>query len=264
MIQIMKKILINGLWLLVTITIAQANSYFYHEQQQGWHWYDNPVKEKTIEQQSQRSEPPINSPPYKSIEELNALKQTVENAKAQAVLEPTPKNVKTYIELQNEVQQKASEFARIWQTVLWSNPTLDVSLQKPTNQLARQVYADEHQTDKALAIQQLAQDYGFFYFFRSDCPYCQAFSPILKQFEALYNINIMAISLDGKAVPEYPTAKMDNGAGQKLGVNTVPALFAVSPQNQSVIPITFGLISVDELAERLWQLHQQKDIHYAH
>jgi len=249
-----------SLLLLAMVSTAKADGYFYHEKQQGWHWYNEPLKEED----SVIKEQPMETPTSNPIKELNALKEQVESAKAQAVLNPTPTHVKNYIELQNHIEQKATEFARVWQTVLWSNPALDVSLQKPTNQLARQVYADNHQSDKSLAISQLAQDYGFFYFFRSDCPYCHAFSPLLKQFELTYGIKIMAISLDGKTIPEYPDAKPDNGASQQLGVTTVPALFAISPKNQVVIPITYGLISVDELAERLWQLNQQKDSTHAY
>lgn len=254
------------------VAIAEPN--FYEKKQQGWHWYEIqsvPVEEEEIvpipdkklaENPSDPSfineeegafiiELPMPDDPKA---ELERLQETVETAKAKAILEPTPENVKTYISLQNAIQQQALHFANTWQTVLWSNPELDVSLKKPTNQTARHVYLDQHQEEKAQAVQEWAQTQGLFYFFRSDCPYCQKFSPILKQFELTFGVHVVPISLDGGTLPEYPDAKTDNGAATRLGVTTVPAVYAVDPRTQQITPVSFGLISVDDLAERLWKL----------
>lgn len=268
--------------LLLYNVMAMAVPGFYENQQQGWHWYAaTPVEEEEIEEKSpeRHSENETTNlsenkekeesfiieihAPADPKEELARLQETVETAKAQAVLDPTPENVKTYITLQNAIQQQALQFANTWQTVLWSNPELDVSLKKPTNQTARHVYLDQHQQDKAQAVQEWAKTQGLFYFFRSDCPYCQKFSPILKQFELTFGIQVVPISLDGGTLPEYPNAKPDNGAATRLGVTTVPAIYAVDPRTQNITPVSFGLISVDDLAERLWKLSTMPGAYHA-
>lgn len=258
---------ITVICLLFCCNAAIAESSFYESQRQGWHWYAAPPLEiKEIEPLTDENFnnnddsliadiPALDDPKA----ELARLQETVETAKAQAILEPTPQNVKIYIELQNAIQAQASQFAQTWQTVLWANPELDHSLKNPTNQAARQIFNDQHRVEKVQAIEKWKQTHGLFYFFRSDCPYCQAFAPVLKQFEATYGINIIAISLDGQSLPEYPNARVDNGAAQRLGVSTVPALFAIEPSTQAIIPITYGLISMEDLTERLWQLSLLKE-----
>ncbi len=55
-----------------------------------------------------------------------------------------------------------------------------------------------------------------------------------------------------EVLPEFPEAKLNNGAALKLNVTVVPSLFAVNPTENKVIPIGYGLLSEDDLAERLY------------
>jgi thiol-disulfide isomerase/thioredoxin len=42
-----------------------------------------------------------------------------------------------------------------------------------------------------------------FFIFKGSCPYCHKYSPVLKSFQNKYGITIMAISLDGGALPDF-------------------------------------------------------------
>ena len=76
-------------------------------------------------------------------------------------------------------------------------------------------------------------------------------APLIKDFSGKYNWNVLAVSLDGKALPEFPNAKQDNGIGANLKVTSVPALFAVHPITKAIIPLAQGMISETEIEDRV-------------
>ena len=69
-------------------------------------------------------------------------------------------------------------------------------------------------------------------------------------------IEILPVSLDGGTLPEFPHPKTDTQVASELGVSTVPSLFLVDPQNRNVIPLGSGVMSADELADRIYVLTQ--------
>lgn len=224
-----------------------AQTKFYEDRGQGWHWYEKfiqseqPLDEKNTSQVTAEQ----------ALDELNILQKELEGAKALAVMYPTTQHIEQYITLHNTVLEKASLFSSQWQQVIWQTPELNFTVDKPTDNSARHLYYDLDKTADERSIQSLASEYGLFFFFRESCPYCHAFAPVLKNFENQYGITVMAISLDGGTLPDYPMAVNDNGLAEKLAVETVPALYALHPKTQQVIPLSFGLVSEAELKRRV-------------
>ncbi len=251
----------KGIWIyILTLLIlcmvqsVQAREVFFDEQGTGWYWYEtkpNPIlkekDEETIEVTAQQA-----------LQELNSLQTKLEESKALAIMYPTTEHVKNYIEMHNTVIQKASLFSSTWQEVIWQTPELDFSIQNPTDNSARHVYYDEVKVTNGETVKALSDEYGLFFFFRSDCSYCHAFAPILKNFENKYGITVMAISLDGGTLPDYPNATVDNGMAHQLGINVVPAIVALHPQSKHIIPLSFGFVSEEELLRRMSTLAQSQ------
>jgi conjugal transfer pilus assembly protein TraF len=111
-------------------------------------------------------------------------------------------------------------------------------------------------------IENLSKEYGLFFFFSGDCEYCHQFAPIVKQFSEHYGWEVLAISLDGKKLEEFPNAQPDNGLfeqwqqGEKGQV--IPALYAVNPNTGHVIPIAFGMTSIDQMETRIMAIVGEK------
>ena len=105
---------------------------FWQQHAVGWHWYQDPQE-------------PTPSPavPTNPVQVIEAWQQQVKYSLDQAILNPTPDNVRNYITLQNQIGAQASQFAKTWQAVLLSNPQLDYSIQHPTNNVAKQIYLDQ-------------------------------------------------------------------------------------------------------------------------
>lgn len=244
----MKSILQNSCWLFVClvnllVSIPAKAENYYEQHAIGWHWYDDPKTEESSQ--------PIEQNP---VQQMTAVKQALEHALDQAVLNPTSQNVKNYIVLQNQMSNRASVFSRIWQSVLLQNPSLDYSIQHPTSQVGREVYLDQERLKEDAAIYQLSKHSGLFFFYRSTCPYCVRFAPIVKDFSKRYGIAVVPITTDGIVLPVFPDSRIDQGQAEQFHVTAEPALFTVNPYTHKAIPVSYGLTTEDQLRSRILEI----------
>jgi len=220
----------------------------------GWHFYEDPAPP---EKPASRAAPPPAHPAGQDakapeLKELARLRKEIEDSRAIAVMNPTETNVRRYMEIEAYAEAKASRFADVAQRVAWVTPELNPTLSgRPGNALGMEVYDRGVAQTRAHTVGALARDHVLLFFFRSDCPYCHRFAPILAAFEARYGITVVPISVDGGGLPEYPAPRLDNGIAATLKVTMVPAVFLAQPYAGTITPIGYGLMSEDELLERI-------------
>jgi conjugal transfer pilus assembly protein TraF len=236
------RLILALLILLPGITSAAT---FYDAPERGWYWYDENAKSESEE----TINPPVSLATARA--QLEQLKQDLEDKKALAIMYPTEKNIKEYIQFQHAVTARSETFATEWKKVVIKNPELDFTVENPTNQVARRVFYDEKKVEQKASAKTFADKYGLFFFFKSTCPYCHKFAPILKMFEEEYGVTIIPVSLDGQGLPEYPNPRLNNGIAENLKIDIVPAVIAVDPKTGKVVPVSYGLITMDEMAYRL-------------
>lgn len=199
--------------------------------------------------------------PPPARERLAAIGTQLEELKARAILEPSPENVTAYVRFQREQLDRSSMFADVWQRALWQDPGLDYTLQRPVSTLGKRAWIDERKTDRDRVMANLSQRYGVFYFFASSCGACDIFSPILKAVSDKYGLAVLAVSTDGGPSSTFPGYMVDSGQYEKLGLGTdrqVPALVLFDSVTKQPMPIGYGILSQDEIMDRVFQLTQVK------
>lgn len=236
------------------ISFVKAEPAFFKKRAEGWHWYENFSKkeEKAKKRENQKGAhekhfPPPHTP-TKMIEEQRKALETKLHA---AIIEPTHENITSYLLAQRALMNQSQRFAEAWKRVLFVDPYLDETIAHPTDQNARHIYFDLKNTEREKKIKALSQAYGLFFFFKKECRYCHGFSPIVKAFSHKYGWEVLAISLDGGTLPEFPKAKRDNGISRKLNIQHVPALIALNPETQKILPLAYGMVSQSEIEERI-------------
>ncbi len=229
--------------ILFSFTLHANDTTYYEQHATGWHWYEDPVTE----------EEPDKTPaaPSDPIERMNAVKATIQRALNKAVIEPTHDNVKAYLNLQNQLMAQSGKFSNIWKEILLENPSLDYSLIHPTNNIARQVESDQENLKEEAAIHALGKESGLFFFYRSSCPYCKQFAPIVKRFAERFSIPVIPITTDGISLPEFPNSYINQGQTETFHVTVEPSLFAVNPYTHQVYPVSYGLMSEADLKKRI-------------
>jgi conjugal transfer pilus assembly protein TraF len=240
----------------VAVNAQTTPSRYWSDAWRGWHFYEDPEPEAD---ERPAPAPRVASPAAKlkpsrapEIAEFELLQKSLEETRNIAIMRPTEANVRRYMELEATVVARASTFADVAQRVAWATPELDPTLQgRPVNAKALEVFEQQQISQRSESIAALGRDHVLFFFFRGDCPYCHAFAPTLEAFEARHGIKVVAISVDGGAIPGFPDARRDNGIAITLKVSQVPAVYLAQPFTGKITPIGFGVLSEAQLLERI-------------
>ena len=263
----MSRALLPVLWVLTAIAAPTANAQdanprYWSDTWRGWHFYEDPEPEATTQRDVPRRSSPSTPKPQPAklpeIVEFERLQKAVEQTRTIAIMRPTEANVRRDMELEAKVVARASTFADMAQRVAWATPELDPTLQgRPVNAKALGVFEQQQISQRSESIGALGRDHVLFFFFRSDCPYCHAFAPTLEAFQVRHGIKVVAISVDGGAMPGFPDARRDNGIATTLKVTQVPAVYLAQPFTGKITPIGFGVLSEAQLLERITLVSSQ-------
>ena len=249
------------LFLLMTVPwvwaaeTQEASPRYWSDTWRGWHFYEEPEPQPKAQRDARASPPPRPAPaPPRPAEiiEFERLQKAVEQTRHIAIMRPTEVNVRRYMELEAQVVARASTFADMAQRIAWATPELDPTLQgRPVNAKALEVFEQLQMSQRSESISALGRDHVLFFFFRGDCPYCHAFAPTLQAFQTRHGIRVVAISVDGGAMPGFADARRDNGIANALKVSQVPAVYLAQPFSGVITPIGFGVLSEAQLVERI-------------
>ena len=234
------------------------------EQGLGWHFYCDRREEEPQEPQSVEPVPasPSGEAAASATERIEAMRKALEEARAEAILDPTPANVTAYLRLQQETLQRAAAFSDTFRRTVWATPEVDYTLRRPVGALAKQVWSDGRRQDRDAALARLGERYGLIYLGHAGCAACRVFGPLLRAFSLRHGLDVLAVSLTGEALEGWPEAVPDNGRAARLGLGggpgrspaPVPALVLFDSETKRVLPVGFGVMAEDEMAERIFAL----------
>lgn len=187
---------------------------------------------------------------------LAEVTRQLDELKARAVLEPTEENVTAYIRYQRAQLDRASTFSDVWQRAVWQDPDLDYTLQRPVSTLGKRAWLDNRKDEQEQALRHLSARYGIFYFYAQSCGACEVFAPILKALSDRSGFDVVAVSMDGGPNRVFPEYVVDSGQHIRMGLTSraTPALVLYDTATRRPIPIGTGILSQDEIAQRIFVL----------
>jgi len=229
---------------------AERQDSFYCEERRLGYWFycERP---KTPDQNS-----PSPAPTSSATSQLDAITATLRELKAKAILEPTPANVTAYIRFQRAQLDRASLFSDVWQRAIWQDPELDYTLQRPVSTLGKRQWQDSRSAERNAAMAQLSERYGLFYFFAQSCGACEVMSPIVQSVASTWHIAVRAISTDGGPSRHFPNYTVETNQRSRMGLEPkiTPAVVLWDARTGRPIPIGYGVMSADELQDRIYLL----------
>ena len=223
----------------------------------GWHFYcDRREDPPEAEPAPMPRALPSPDSAQSATERIEAMRKALEEARAEAILDPTPAKVTAYLRLQQETLQRAAAFSDAFRRTVWATPELDYTLKRPVGALAKQVWSDERRQARDAALARLGERYGLIYLGHAGCAGCKVFGPLLRAFASRHGLDVLAVSLTGEALEGWPEAVADQGRAARLGLGNapVPALVLFDARTKRVLPVGFGVMAEDEMAERIYAL----------
>ena len=221
----------------------------------GWHFYCDREEEVGVEPPpSELSAPPTAT----ATARIAALRARLEEARAEAILDPTPGKVAAYLALQRDALQRAATFSDAFRRTVWATPDLDYTLRRPVGALAKRLWSDKRRNEIAESLATLGERYGLIYLGHPDCGGCRVFGPLLRAFAMRHGLDVLAVSMTGGKLEGWPGAVPDNGRAARLGLagSPVPALVLFDTATKRAMPVGFGVLAEDQIAERIFVLTQ--------
>ena len=218
----------------------------------GWHFYCDPEQEQAPPQ-VQASPPPVQD---SAMDRIQEMRRALEDSRAAAILDPSPEKVAAYLQLQQQALQRAAAFSDSFRRTVWASPDLDYTLTRPVGALAKQLWSDERRAERTAALARLGERYGLIYLGHADCSGCRVFGPLLRAFALRHGLDVLAVSMTGAALEGWPEAIPDHGRAARLGLEgtPMPAVVLLDTETKRVLPVAFGVIAEDQLAERIFTL----------
>jgi conjugal transfer pilus assembly protein TraF len=223
---------------------------FLLDKERGWFWYEPapaPV-EPSPKPKGEAGQPTAKPTEVRMYEQFKA---GMEEARIVALFNPTQANVERYVQYRTALVKLADQLAEAGQRVVWANPAYDFTQARPVSAVGLQVHDAQKSEQRRHTFDRLAKTHVLYFFFKSDCPYCHAFAPLLLGFSQATGIRIFPVSLDGGGLPEFPQPHTDCGQAAALGATTVPAVYLANPTTREIAPVAFGIQSETELVDRV-------------
>lgn len=249
----MKFLIILG---SITLLCCPVEAAWLDRKAEGWAWYEQHKEDMPLEQ--------IDNEPVKAsqtaAEELAEAKKLLEAKLAEALIHPSEENIVTYMSEQKKRLQQSAAFAHAWEKVLLQHPELDPTASSyPVNHYGIQLKRELDRENNRKFIHDLAQTNGLFFFYEGSSLVSQAVAEVIKKFSASYHWAVTAISIDGVFLDGFSISRADNGIAKEMGVSVFPALFVFNPQDKTATPIAYGVVSLDQIEERILLQYKTTD-----
>lgn len=245
-----------GTWLMTGWAMAQGPGEhlgFYERKSEGWFWYQQqPQEPEPLPAVSQA--PTLEASTSVNPPALSAawMRENLPKYKDTAWDNPTVENLQAFLYLQRYAIDRSQQFSDSAELAVVGDWHLDETVHRPEAAFASQKVDSQAGAAKQQLIKTLAQRFGLFFFFKSDCPQSQLLADILQVLQRRAGFTVLPISLDGQGLPDelFPNFKVDSDHAALLGVQNAPALFLASPEGE-FSAVGYNAMSLPELEQRL-------------
>lgn len=249
------------------ISPAMADKYYKDSERPGWFWKNEPTEEESQETEKQ---PPSPSPQKTEVQpdrkekkyewqnrkelryadftpqqlwdlkpaEFQAL---FDSFKEQAVWRPTEQHVRDNLKMLDLARRKALAYQNVQQYVVQKNADLNLERDYPVSAPGKEAVKQISLQDMNMRLDASREIYGLVYFYRNGCPYCEAEDKILGYFVVSRHWTVKPVNIS-----EHPDL------AARFNISITPSLILVKRGNDGYLPISNGVISMEELSTRVY------------
>ncbi len=242
--------------LFFSLSSAWAEDTFWEDRQRGYFWYEDPelpavedqdtlFDDKPMIDNIGKEAKPTDRYTYDDLFELHPdnFQVMIDARLKHAVHRPTEENVLRFLEAADVAKKKSRLLANVAGYVAMQNPWLTGESRYPYSQPGRNVYVQQRNKEIQTTLEEFRDRYAIIAFHQTGCGYCTAQEEILAYFEQLNGWSVRRIDIN-----ESP------GLAARFHVEITPTLLLVSRATQESRIVSSGVISLDQLTTRVYQL----------
>ncbi|MFZ2631382.1 MAG: conjugal transfer protein TraF [Desulfosalsimonadaceae bacterium] len=216
---------------------------FYKAKKQGWYWYQKDP-EKNQRKESKRKLPKLEDYTTEQLWDMHPddFQELLNNFMKKAVQAPDEKNVMDYLIVQDIARRKSLAFASVMSYVDQKNQELGTQSVYPVTAPGQSALVSMRVREQEETIASGREQFALIMFTRQGCDFCESQKSILEFFINKYAWPVRTVDIDA-----YP----DMGA--RFDVTMTPTLIMVDKQSGKSIPISVGVISMSDLALKLYR-----------
>ncbi|MDR0329815.1 MAG: conjugal transfer protein TraF [Rickettsia sp.] len=244
----MRLILFLSLISYLSTSYAQD---FFEQRYRGWLWFEEKELAKELEKQQEILviEQQREQEYAKARQEVEQFSKELEELKFMMIRYPENiEHVKRYKEKETLMLDNSLKLAHSFRMVNFLYPETINLIENPINLYGRRIKEEIDQQKLASKLKLLATQIELFVFFSSNCPYCVALEPVLKNFAKKYGFKVEAVSLDG-SISKYFKTYQNQEFAEKLNLQKAPTIVAVTNDSKIHFELIRGTASMSELEE---------------
>lgn len=250
---------------LLSAPVTRADRYYTDSDHPGWWNYKDPVEEKKEEEPPKEKANPkadVAKPTepkkyeWESREELKfsdftpqqlwdmkpkELSDLIDAFKDQSVRTLKEEHVHDFYLMMDMGRRKAAGFANVQQVVVNKYPDVsmehDTSINAPGQDALKQI----KNTEVSQKLDRSRNEYGLIFFYRPGCSYCDVEEKVLRFFHDSRRIEIKGVNIADR--PDLAA---------QFNITITPTLILVQKGNEGYQPISYGVISLEELDYRVF------------
>ena len=138
-------------------------------------------------------------------------------------------------------RRKAAAFANVQQVVMNKYPDVSMEHDSSINQPGQDAIKEVKQAEVSQKIGDSRGEYGLVYFYRPDCPYCAAEEKVLRFFHESRHFEIKPVNI-----------REHSDLASRFNITITPSLILVKRGDEGFQPISYGVISLEELDYRVF------------
>lgn len=165
----------------------------------------------------------------------------LEEFRKQAVQNPTDENVTAHLKVQDLARRKALAYQNAQQYALLKHPELSLERDYPISGPGKEAAKNMTNSDQESRISAARDNYGLVYFYQDGCPYCVAQQQILQYFIQSKKWTVKPVNIQTEPV-----------AAARFNISTTPTIILVKKGDDGYLPVSSGVISIEELEGRIY------------
>ena len=233
---------------------------FYQDKERGWFWFEDP--EVVEDEPEKKPSPPTPSPSKTETKDdeklvrldVKWLKEKIPEVRDAAINNPTNKNIARFLYAQRYMLDMATRFSTRAVEFSKFEAELDESRRRPMNTLSLNAFKDQTKNAISEVISNVNSKAHLWFFFSSDCSYCVQQISVLKELQIRFDIDVLAISLDGGRLPgleQFETVVDTAGVAEQFNVRYTPTIILAENEGKGFARLGEGLTSLPTLQDRL-------------